>query len=197
MNLKAHEARARDDLIKKYCYLSYSRVMDRNRMACYRRGWRRPWDGPDGQDFEAWLEEQQLYFHLADNEALELPSVAGGSTTDPNMRLLAPEDDDLREEEEERQRVRKEVESRKKREESLEESKHKAEEEEDSDEEEEEGDDLFTLKNRFNWEGTEDMLQYHFLLFNAYKNLDEEDDDYSLSIQSLESEEELEEKDSL
>ena len=52
--LKRHdkEELCQKDLRAKYCYEAYELVYKRGRELAKQRGWRRPWDGPDGAEFE-------------------------------------------------------------------------------------------------------------------------------------------------
>ncbi|CAM9458599.1 unnamed protein product [Pylaiella littoralis] len=46
-----------NSLVDKYCYMEYTSVLKRNRTRALKQGWRRPWDGMDGDDFRQWATE--------------------------------------------------------------------------------------------------------------------------------------------
>lgn len=44
-----------DDLKRKYSHKEWARILEEQRSLSDRRGWRRPWDGEDGEEFATWL----------------------------------------------------------------------------------------------------------------------------------------------
>ena len=55
MKKKEQVACCTDDLKRKYCHKEWSRILEEQRGLADRRGWRRPWDGEDGEEFATWL----------------------------------------------------------------------------------------------------------------------------------------------
>ncbi|CAB1109198.1 unnamed protein product [Ectocarpus sp. CCAP 1310/34] len=51
-------AQLEDSLVDKYCYVEYTEILNRNRTRALKEGWRRPWDGMDGEDFGKWAKER-------------------------------------------------------------------------------------------------------------------------------------------
>ena len=64
MNRPSKEEDALKDLRKKYCYKLYEQVYRFGRERAKQRGWRRPWDGPDGEGEKTRGEEQSDELHL-------------------------------------------------------------------------------------------------------------------------------------
>ncbi|CAM9250870.1 unnamed protein product [Scytosiphon promiscuus] len=52
-------AHVEDSLVDKYCHAEYTAVLKRNRTMALKQGWRRPWDGMDGEDFRKWAKKMK------------------------------------------------------------------------------------------------------------------------------------------
>ncbi|GMI11247.1 hypothetical protein TrVE_jg2968 [Triparma verrucosa] len=85
MNRPSKEEDALKDLRKKYCYKLYEQVYRFGRERAKQRGWRRPWDGPDGEAFAKYQNEGRsegnLLARLA-GEGTALPGTDGGDDSD-------------------------------------------------------------------------------------------------------------------
>ncbi|CAM9406930.1 unnamed protein product [Ectocarpus sp. 6 AP-2014] len=71
-----------DSLVDKYCYVEYTEIFNRNRTRALKEGWRRPWDGMDGEDFGKWAKERNFVAadrherpgNVAEYRAMEVPA---------------------------------------------------------------------------------------------------------------------------
>ncbi|CAM9220260.1 unnamed protein product [Ectocarpus sp. 4 AP-2014] len=71
-----------DSLVDKYCYVEYTKIFNRNRTRALKEGWRRPWDGMDGEDFGKWAKERNCVAadrherpeNVAEYRAMEVPA---------------------------------------------------------------------------------------------------------------------------
>mmetsp|Transcript_489 Transcript_489/g.640 ORF Transcript_489/g.640 Transcript_489/m.640 type:complete len:1213 (-) Transcript_489:1110-4748(-) len=59
-----------DDLKKKYCLAIFSVVYNSNRLLAIHKGYRRPWDGPDGKDFEQMLQNESQVASAGEMDAI-------------------------------------------------------------------------------------------------------------------------------
>eukprot|EP00752_Nemacystus_decipiens_P011950 g10596.t1 len=70
-----------NNLVDKYCYEEYTNVFNRNRTRALKEGWRRPWDGMDGEDFGKWAkgvncvaaDRHERPENVAEYAAMEVP----------------------------------------------------------------------------------------------------------------------------